>query len=102
MFERFIKAIQHKLSTKLRVEIINQLLLENGFEENTVHLRFNSVTDADEGTKAKWIGNLLRGGVKVFSTNEIRAMFDYPPVEGGDDILENVDTEVPPESSAEE
>ncbi len=84
MYERFIKAIQHKMSTIVRLEIINPILLANGKEENTVHMRFHSVTDADEAVKAKWLGNLLRGfpeGPQPFSIDEIRAIFDYPPLD---------------------
>lgn len=104
MFERFIKSIQHKLATKLRVELINQILIENGFEENIVHMKFNSVTDADEASKAKWIGNLLRGfpeGKKPITINEVRAAFDYPDIDGGDELIVG-DVRTPPESSAEE
>lgn len=84
MYERFIKAIQHKMTTVVRLEIINPILLANGFEENTVYMRFHSVTDADEAVKAKWLGNLLRGfpeGPQPFSIDEIRAIFDYPPLD---------------------
>jgi len=90
MFERFIKTLQHKMSTKLRVELINQILVENGFDENIVFMVFNSVTDADEEAKAKWIGNLFRGfpeGKKPMSINEIRARFSLPPIKGGDDLI---------------
>jgi len=90
MYERFIKSIQHKLATQVRMEVINPILMENGMEENTVFMRFNSVTDADEAVKAKWMGNLLRGfpeGQKPFTINEIRAVFDYPPIEGGDELI---------------
>jgi len=82
MYERMIKAIQHKLSEQIRRELINPFLEERGFEPNTVRMRFNSVTDADEAVKAKWLGNLLRGfpeGEKPFTIDEIRAIFDYPP-----------------------
>jgi len=89
MYERMIKAIQHKLAEQIRRELINPFLQERGFEPNCVRMRFNSVTDADEAVKAKWLGNLLRGfpeGEKPFSINEIRAIFDYPPLpEGGED-----------------
>jgi hypothetical protein len=87
-FERFIKSLQHKIETQLRVELINQILIENGYEQNLVYMRFNSVTDADEERKAKWIGNLFRGfpeGKKPLSRNEVRALFSYMPVKGGDD-----------------
>lgn len=108
MFERFIKSIQHKLSTKLRVELINQILIENGFDENTVYMKFNSVTDKDEEAKAKWIGNLFRGfpeGKKPLSINEIRTLFDFPSIEGGDDLVEGTiggeKINTPPEATAD-
>jgi len=105
MFERFIKAIQQKLATKVRTQIINDILIDNGFEENLVYMKFNSVTDADEAVKSKWLGNLLRGfpeGNKPFSINEIRSMFDYPPIEGGDDILGYTQPEEEEEDNEEE
>lgn len=84
MYERFIKSIQHKMSTLVRLEIINPILESNGFDPNIVHMRFHSVTDADEATKAKWLGNLLRGYYpeegKPFTMDEVRAIFDYPPM----------------------
>ena len=86
MYERFIKSLQHKIANLIRIEIINPILRANGFEENIVFMRFNSVTDADEAVKAKWLGNLLRGypeGSKPFTINEVRAMFDYPPIKEG-------------------
>jgi len=89
-FERFIKSVQHKLETQLRVELIDQILIENGMESNLVYMRFNSVTDADEERKAKWIGNLFRGfpeGKKPLSINEIRAAFGYSSVKDGDDLI---------------
>ena len=87
MYERFIKSLQHKLSNLVRLEIINPVLKANGFEEDSVFIIFHSVTDADEAVKAKWLGNLLRGypeRQKPFTINEIRSMFDFPPIEGGD------------------
>jgi len=83
MYERFIKAIQHKLTTLVRLNIINTILTEINWPENIVYMRFNSVTDADEAVKAKWLGNLLRGYPdieKPFTVDEVRAIFDYPPM----------------------
>jgi len=91
MYERFIKSIQHKISMKIKKELINPILEENGKEPNLVTMRFNSVTDSDEAVKAKWMGNLLRGfpeGNGPFTINEIRAVFDYDPIEGGDELME--------------
>ena len=90
MYERFIKSIQTKLAYQIRNELINPILEKNRFEINTVHIKFNSVTDADEAVKSKWLGNLLRGypaGKQPFTINEVRSMFDYPPVEDGDELI---------------
>lgn len=89
MFERVIRSFQLKLSTQIEQEIIRKILDENGFDiennpDNMVKMRYNSVTDADEAVKAKWIGNLMRGypeGDRPFTNNEIRAMFGYGPME---------------------
>jgi hypothetical protein len=100
MYERMIKAIQHKLSEQIRRELINPFLQERGFEPNSVRIRFNSVTDADEAIKAKWLGNLLRGypeGQKPFTVNEIRAIFDYPPLPEGDRPVDQPKPEEPEE-----
>jgi hypothetical protein len=93
MYERMIKAFQHKISEQVLRELIYPLL---GYEGKTskeppkVKFRFNSVTDADEAIKAKWLGNLLKvfrdDERKPFTINEIRAVFDYPPIEGGDEL----------------
>ena len=84
MYERMIRSFQNKLANQIRVDLINEILKVNGFKENSVKLKFNAVTDADEATKAKWMGNLLRGYYpeegKPFSKNEVRSMFDFPPV----------------------
>jgi len=104
MFERYIQALQHKLATKLRTELINPLLVEAGFEENIVHMKFKSVTTKDEEGLAKWLGNLFRGypeGKKPLTRNEVRALFGYPSLEGGDE-LEGEEVRSPPESSSDE
>ena len=91
MFERFIKNLQYDIATQIRVELINQILVENGFEPDIVYMKFNSVTDADEEAKAKWIGNLFRGfpeGKKPLSINEIRTLFGFQSIKGGDDLIE--------------
>jgi hypothetical protein len=110
LYERFIKAVQHKLAEQLRKDVINPFLEQRGFDINTVNVRFNSVTDADEAKKAKWLGNLLRGypeGEKPFTVNEIRSIFDYPPKEEiEDDIPETggkpSDDEKKPKDDTEE
>jgi len=92
MYERFIQSIQTKVSEQIRTDLINQILQKNGFYPNIVKMKFNSVTDADEAVKAKWLGDLLRGydirrgEIKPFSVNEVRHMFGYPPIKGGDDL----------------
>jgi len=94
MYERFIKSIQHKIATKMKKELIDPILIENGKEPGLVGMRFNSVTDADEAVKAKWMGNLLRGfptGKMPFTINEVRSVFDYPAIEGGDELMEQGD-----------
>jgi len=109
MYERFIKSIQTKLASLIRKELINKILEKNRFELNTVVMKFNSVTDADEAVKSKWLGNLLRGypaGKQPFTINEVRAMFDYPPVEGGDELIvvnqPNEENEEKPKEEREE
>jgi len=96
MYERMIRSFQMKISNQLRVELVNPILESNGFDPNIVKVRFNSVTDADEAVKAKWLGNLLRGypeGQKPFSINEVRALFGFAPVKE-----EDVEEEPEPES----
>jgi len=87
MYERMIRAFQYRISNLLRIEVLNKILEKNGFEPNIVKIRFNSVTDADEAVKAKWLGDLLRGydarrgEAKPFTDDEVRAMFGYGPKE---------------------
>jgi len=104
MYERFIRSIQFKLSTQIKNEIINPILEKNGFKKNIVKLRFNSVTDSDEAVKSKWLGNLLRGypqGKHPFTINEVRSMFGYPPIKGGD-VLSHTTPEEGDEKPEEE
>ena len=104
MYERMIKAIQHKIAKQINKELIRPFLEERGFDPLAVSLRFNSVTDADEAVKSKWLGNLLRGypeGKKPFTLNEIRAMFDYPPIKDEGE-LEDEPSEEPSEEKPEE
>ena len=96
MYERMIKSFQFKIANILRLDLLNDILVKNGFQPNIVTVKFNSVTDADEADKAKWLGNLLRGfpdGQKPFSTNEIRAMFGFP------DMKEDIPLPVSPQQS---
>ena len=83
MYERMIRAFQLKIANQVRTEIFNPILESNGFEPNIVKMKFNSVTDADEAVKAKWLGNLLRGypqGQKPLSINEVRSLFGFQPI----------------------
>ena len=84
LYERMIRAFQMKLSIQIKNELVNPILEEHGFQTGIVDIKFNSVTDADEAVKAKWLGNLLRGfregEKKPFTNDEIRAMFGYPPL----------------------
>ena len=90
MFERYIQTLQHKLASIIRKELINPLLVEAGFDENIVYMKFRSVTTKDEEGYAKWFGNLLRGfqfvKQKPITVNEIRDAFHLPPRDGGDDL----------------
>jgi hypothetical protein len=87
MYERMIRAFQLRLANQVRQEVINQILLMYRYPENIVKIRFNSVTDADEAVKAKWLGNLLRGYYpeegKPFTMDEVRAMFGYSELPKG-------------------
>ena len=89
MFERHVMAMQHRIASTLRIELINPLLEEAGFEKNIVNMKFRSVTTRDEEGFAKWFGNLLRGfqfvKKKPFSINEIRQALNMNEIEGGDD-----------------
>jgi len=84
LYERMIRAFQMKLANQTKNELIDAILKEYNKKEGTVDIKFNSVTDADEAVKAKWLGNLLRGyregEEKPFSVDEIRAMFGYAPL----------------------
>lgn len=90
MYERMIKALQHKISILMINELVDDYLgLIDSDKAGIVRFKFNSVTDSDEAVKSKWMGNLFRGfpeGRKPFSINEVRAKFDYDPVEDGDDL----------------
>jgi len=114
MFERVIRSFQLRISTQLEQELIRPILDENGFNleknpQNMVNMRFNSVTDADEAVKAKWLGNLFRGydprqgEKKPFTVDEVRAMFGYGPMLETDEEEEPKPTpEKEPEEEPEE
>jgi len=115
MFERVIRSFQLKISSQIENELIRKILDDNGFNleknpTNMVHMRFNSVTDADEAVKAKWLGNLFRGydprqgEIKPFTVDEVRAMFGYGPMGKMDEKEKPVaePTEEEPENVDEE
>jgi len=106
LYERMIRTFQFRIANMVRQEVINKILLKNGFEANIVKMKFNSVTDADEAVKAKWLGDLLRGydpkrgEEKPFTIDEVRAMFGYGPKETGH--KEEVPSEQTEEPNVEE
>lgn len=85
LFERMIKAFQNRLAYVIRTDIINEILEENGYDPDTVYIKFNSVTEEDEALKAKWFGNLMntfsRTALKPFTLNEIRTMFGFDTID---------------------
>ena len=90
LHERMIRSFQHKIENQIRLELFNPNLVNNGFKENEVSIKFKSVTSADEEGIAKWLGNLLRGfpeGKKPITINEIRSFFNLKPKEGGDELI---------------
>lgn len=98
MYERMIKAFQHKISNILKRSIIDEhLILKKYIVErkgekiipDTVKLKFKPVTEEDEALRAKWWSNIVRGfqGRIPFTGNEFRSMFGYEPIEGLDDVL---------------
>ena len=90
LHERMIRSFQHKIENQIRLELFNPNLINNGFKENEVTIKFKGVTSADEEGIAKWLGNLLRGfpeGKKPITINEIRSMFSLEPKEGGDELI---------------
>lgn len=90
LHERMIRSFQHKIENQIRLELFNPNLINNGFKENEVSIKFKSVTSADEEGMAKWLGNLLRGfpeGKKPITINEVRSFFNLENVEGGDELI---------------
>lgn len=97
LYERMIKAYQQRLSRIIMEELFNPMLEKYKFmdknkytkEDETipVYIKFKSVTEEDEALRAKWFGNLIRGGVNPFTNNEIRAMFDFAPREDMKDVV---------------
>jgi len=103
LYERFIRGLQTKVANRINKDLINQILEFNNFDRNIVKLHFKGTTTSDEEGAAKWIGNLFRGypeGKKPLTINEVRSKFGYPPIEGGDDLIEGtvpVDDEEKPD-----
>jgi len=97
MYERKIRSFQLRIAKQIEKELINQILISNGMEPYIAHIKFNSVTTADEEGYAKWYGNLLRGfkNCKLpFSYNEIRQSFHLPPINEtwADELIDIRDT----------
>jgi len=91
----------------MRNELFNPILESYKYDPDIVKMRFNSVTDADEAVKAKWLGNLLRGyrpeEGKPFTEDEIRAMFGYgPKMTKSDDKKPKDEPEEKPEKPKED
>lgn len=84
LFERMLKSFQTKIARIFEKELINKVLEAEGLEPDTVIIQFNSVTEADEANRAKWLGGLLNSfknsKVKPFTINEIRSMYNYRPI----------------------
>jgi len=100
LHERMIRAFQQKIANQLKVELFNPVLKNNNKKEDSVHIKFRSITTADEEGESKWLGNLFRGGVIPFSLNEIRARYGYESISGGDKVIGAVER-TPPEASAD-
>jgi hypothetical protein len=96
LYERMIKAYQIVLSETIRSELFNEHLQRYGFlDQNGLPIRvniiFNSVTDADEAEKAKWLGNILgvfQGTEMPFTKNEIRKLLGFQPLPGMDNVIQ--------------
>lgn len=89
MFERFIASIQRYVESKIENEIIPEILENYGIDRNTrVYIRFRGITEKDEAVKARWLSSILNAfpDKKPFTINEVRAMFGFPPIEGGDEL----------------
>lgn len=95
LYERMIKAYQLVLSETMREDLFNEILLRNNMVDQNglpvrVTLYFNSVTEADEAEKAKWLGNIISaftGTQLPFTRNEIRKHLGFPPIPGMDDVI---------------
>ena len=95
LYERMIKAYQIVLAETLRNELFNEHLQKfNLLDQNGLPVRvsiiFNSVTDADEAEKAKWLANILsvfKGTDMPFTKNEIRKLLGFQPLPGMDDVI---------------
>jgi hypothetical protein len=95
LYERMIKAYQLVLSETLREELFAETLIRNNLLDQNglpvrVSLIFNSVTDADEAEKAKWLSNIIgvfQGTDMPFTKNEIRKILGFLPLPGMDNVI---------------
>jgi len=112
MYERMIKSYQRRLSKILHDELFEEILLKQGFKNETypdyaikVTLEFNSVTEEDEALKAKWWSNIIRSfrGDIPLTGNEFRTVFGFPTMDGLDKLMTNQsDSDEEPEEEEEE
>lgn len=79
--EFYIDCIRPKIE-QLEEELNNKLFLESEKAEYYVDIDFRGLFRADTATRKDWYKELYYIG--VFSPNEIRALEDMPPYEGGD------------------
>lgn len=79
--EFYIDCIRPKIE-QLEEELNNKLFLESEKPEYYIDIDFRGLFRADTATRKDWYKELYYIG--VFSPNEIRALEDMPPYEGGD------------------
>lgn len=79
--EFYIDCIRPKIE-QLEEELNNKLFLEREKPEYYIDIDFRGLFRADTATRKDWYKELYYIG--VFSPNEIRALEDMPPYEGGD------------------
>ena len=84
LYERMIQSFQLRIARIIEQSLFNKVLEAHGKKPNSVHIKFNSITDEDEAMKAKWMGELMNGfrnsPVKPFTINEIREYFKKSPI----------------------
>jgi HK97 family phage portal protein len=79
--EFYIDCIRPKIE-QLEEELNSKLFLESEKAEYYIDIDFRGLFRADTATRKDWYKELYYIG--VFSPNEIRALEDMPPYEGGD------------------